>query len=186
LDVMDGCFVPNITFGFPIIKSLRGKTKMFFDTHLMIAKPEQYFERFAEAGSDAITFHMEASEKPLEAIKQIHFLGRKAGIALNDESPAKVAFPFLEEADLVLVMGAPAGFGGQTLQAENVEKIRALRKKIDSEKLQALVSVDCGVNQETAKTLLEAGVDILVMGSAVFKAENPAEELKRLKEGLRL
>jgi len=186
LDVMDGQFVPNITFGFPIIKSLRGKTKMFFDTHLMIVKPERYFERFAEAGSDAITFHLEAVENPLDAITQIHSLGKKAGIALNDESPVEKVLPFLGKADLVLVMGAPAGFGSQKLAQKNLDKVRQIRQKIDSEKLGALIALDCGVNAETGKAVLEAGADILVMGSAVFKAENPAEEIKRLKQELNL
>jgi len=186
LDVMDGCFVPNISFGFPIIKSIRPKTRMFFDAHLMIVNPEWYFERFAEAGSGAITFHLEAVEKPLEALKQIHSLGKRAGISLNDETPVESVLPFLQEADLVLVMGAPAGFGGQSLQPKNIEKIRTLRKKIDSKKLSTLVSVDCGVNGETGKAVIEAGVDILVMGSAVFKSEKPVEELRKLQQGLGL
>jgi ribulose-phosphate 3-epimerase len=186
VDVMDGQFVPNITFGFPIVKSLRAKTKMFLDTHLMIVEPERYFERFAEAGSDAITFHVEAVEKPLDAIRQIHSLGKKAGISLNDESPAEKVLPFLREADLVLVMGAPAGFGSQKLAQKNLDKVRQIRRKVDSEKLDCLIALDCGVNGETSEAVLEAGVDILVMGSALFKAENPAEKIRQLKQGLGL
>ncbi len=182
LDVMDGHFVQNITFGFPIIKSLRPKTKMFFDTHSMISKPERYFERFAEAGSNAITFHLETVEKPLNAIKQIRALGCKAGIALNNQTSAKKAIPFLHEVDLVLVMGIEAGFGGQKLIPKDLEKVRLFRKEIDSRKLSTLISFDGGVNRQTLPDVIEAGADIFAMGSAIFGKENPAEELKLLKK----
>ncbi|MFA4855599.1 MAG: ribulose-phosphate 3-epimerase [archaeon] len=181
IDVMDGVFVPNISFGFPVIKSLRSKTKLFFDTHLMIQKPERFLARFAEAGSDAITFHLEACRKPGNAIDEIHSLGKKAGIALDSETPAEKAFPFLAEADLVLVMGVKAGFGGQGLLPECLEKVSLLRKKVDSEKLPVLVSVDGGVNAETGKAVLEAGADVLVIGSAAFAAGNPGVNISKLK-----
>lgn len=186
LDVMDGSFVPNISFGFPVVKSLRGKTKMFLDTHLMVEKPERFLAMSAEAGSDAITFHVEACLSPRRAIGEIHSLGKKAGIALNSKTTAEKAFPFLAEADLVLVMGVEAGFGGQKIIPACLEKAALLKKKIDAWGLGALVSFDGGVNAETAKALLDAGVDILVMGSAVFKAENPVERLRQLKQELGL
>ena len=113
LDIMDGHYVPNITFGFPIVKSLRNRTKMFLDTHLMISNPDKYFERFAKAGSDLICFHIETVQKPLEAIKQIKELGCKAGLAINNSIAVETVFPFLSELDLVLVMGVEAGFGAQ-------------------------------------------------------------------------
>lgn len=185
-DVMDGIFVPNISFGFPVLRSLRPRTKMFFDSHLMIQRPEKYIGRFAEAGSDSVTFHAEACKRPLDAVREIHSLGKKAGIAVDHGTPVEIALPFLGLVDLVLVMGARAGFGGQRLLPENLEKVAALRKAIDSEGLQTLISIDCGVNGETASSALEAGADVLVMGSAVFKAEKPAEELKRLKAKLGL
>jgi len=182
LDVMDGHFVPNITFGFPIIKSLRPKTKMFFDTHLMISSPEPYFERFAEAGSNAITFHLEAVENPLQAIKQIRELDCKVGIALNNKTGAEKAISLLAKVDLVLVMGIEAGFGGQKLIPEDLEKARLFRKEIDSQGLSTLISFDGGVNRQTLPKVIGAGVDVFVMGSAIFGKENPAEELKRLKQ----
>jgi len=182
LDVMDGLFVPNISFGFPFIKSLRPKTKMLFDTHLMVAKPERFLPNSAEAGSDSITFHLEASKSPLQAIKQIHSLGKKAGIALNLETPAEKAFPFLHEADLALVMGVKAGFGGQALDQKAIEKVRIFRQKIDSQCLPTVISLDGGVNMQTGKSVLEAGANVLVMGSAVFKFGTPTDTLVGLKK----
>jgi len=184
LDVMDGNFVPNITFGFPVIKSLRSKTKMFFDTHLMVAKPDRYFERFAESGSNLICFHAETVSESKKAIKAVKDLGCKVGLAVNNGIAVESIFPFLSELDLVLVMGVQAGFGAQQFIEGNIEKIKSLKRKIVSEKLHALVSVDGGVNGQNAKKLADAGADVLVIGNSIFGKGNPLQNLKSLKQML--
>ncbi len=186
LDVMDGHYVPNISFGFFVIKSLRSKTKMFLDTHLMIERPDKYFERFAEAGSDLICFHPETVQNPIEAIKQIKDLGCKVGMALNNKISVDAILPFLSELDLALVLSIEAGFGGQSFIPKSLEKIKALRKEIDAEKLETLLEVDGGVNAQTAGTVLKAGADILVMGSAVFGNGTPVENIKYMKKEFEL
>ncbi len=182
LDVMDGDYVPNITFGFPVIKSLRDKTRLFFDTHLMIAKPERYFARFAEAGSNQITFHAETASDIGAAIRAVKVLGCRVGLAVNNNIDVETVFPFLPELDLVLVMGTDAGFGGQEFNEGNIEKIRLIKRKILEEELDVLVSVDCGVNAQNGKRLFAAGADVLVAGSAVFAEGSPAENLRELKK----
>jgi len=182
VDVMDGNYVPNISFGVPVVKSLRKRSNIFLDTHLMIQGPGRYVERFAEAGSSLICFHPETEQSPLDIIKRIKALGCKAGLAVNNQVKAEVVFPFLREIDLVLVMGVEAGFGGQGFVEGSLGKIMALRKRIDSGEIGCLIEVDGGVNAENGKRILEAGADVLVMGSAVFGKPNPAEELKRLKK----
>ena len=181
IDVMDGHYVPNITFGFPVVKSIRPKTKMFLDTHLMIANPEKFAEKFAQAGSNLVCFHPEAAESPLDIIKKIKATGCKAGLAVNNKVPAEKIFPFLPELDLALVMTIEAGFGGQGLIDVNLEKVRAIKAKIREEKLRCLVEVDGGVNAENGKRVIEAGADVLVMGSAVFGEGNPAKAIRELK-----
>lgn len=187
IDVMDGNYVPNISFGVPVVKSLRSRTKMFLDTHLMISNPEKFFEPFAAAGSDLICFHPETVEKPLDAVKEIRRLGCKVGMAVNNRVSVATIFPFLSELDLILVMGVEAGFGAQSFIEKNLEKVRLLRSKIDKEKLTALVSVDGGVNEENGRRILEAGADILIMGNSVFGKGKPVETLQLLKKkfGLR-
>ncbi|MBN2067250.1 MAG: ribulose-phosphate 3-epimerase [Candidatus Diapherotrites archaeon] len=182
LDVMDGHYVPNITFGFPVLNSLRPKTKMFFDVHLMISRPERYFSRFAEAGSNQITFHPETASDIQAAIKAVQALGCKVGLAVNNNIGAETVFPFLSEIDLVLIMGTDAGFGGQSFNEKNLEKIKSVKEKILEENSPALISVDCGVNAQNGKRLLAAGAGILVAGSAVFKDGKPAENLRNLKK----
>ena len=182
LDIMDGHYVPNITFGFPIVKSLRNKTKMFLDTHLMISNPDKYFERFAKAGSDLICFHPETVQNLMEAIKQIRGLGCKVGMAVNNQISVDTILPFLSELDLALVMSIEAGFGGQSFIPKSLEKIKTLREKIDEEKLETLIEVDGGVNAQTAGAVLDAGADVLVMGSAVFGNGDPVENIRKMKK----
>jgi ribulose-phosphate 3-epimerase len=184
IDVMDGNFVPNITFGFPVIKSLRSKTKMFFDTHLMIANPEKYFARFAESGANLICFHSETVEQPAKAIKAVKDLGCKVGLAVNNGIDVESVFPFLSKLDLVLVMGVQAGFGAQQFIEKNFEKVSAVKRKIVAEKSHALVSVDGGVDGQNGKRLIEAGADVLVIGNSIFGSGNPLQNIKSLKQML--
>ncbi len=182
IDIMDGNYVPNISFGFPVIKALKKHSSFFLDTHLMISKPGNYIERFAEAGCNLICFHPETEKQPLELIKRIKSLGCKAGLAVNNRVAVESVFPFLEEIDLVLVMCVEAGFGAQSFVEKNLEKIKALRKKIDAKNLQVLVEADGGINAENGKRVLDAGADVLVMGNAVFGNGAPLENLRALKK----
>ena len=181
LDIMDGCYVPNISFGVPVIKSIRKTTKMFFDTHLMIAKPENYVQKFRDAGADLICFHVEATEKPAEVIKLIRDSGAKVGIGANNRVAAEKLFPFLSEVDLALVMSVDAGFGGQKFNHAALEKIRLLKEFREKENLKFEIEVDGGINKETVPLAIAAGVDILVAGTAVFGTENLGGAIKALK-----
>jgi ribulose-phosphate 3-epimerase len=184
IDIMDGNYVPNISFGIPVVKSLRPRTKMIFDVHLMVSRPQRLFRAFAEAGSDLVCFHPETVENPMQAAGEIRALGCRAGMALNNLVPAEAVLDFLSGIDHVLVMGVDAGFGGQGFIEKNLEKIRLLRMAIDSEGLPVLIEVDGGMNAETGRRALEAGADVLVMGNAVFGKGNPAEALRGLKKEL--
>ena len=181
IDIMDGNYVPNISFGVPIVNSLRSKTKMFLDTHLMVARPERFFEDFAKSGSNLICFHPETTKDPGLAVKEIKDLGCKVGMAINNKVSVENVLPFLGSLDLVLVMGVEAGFGGQSFVESNLEKVRLLREWIDSEKLGVNISVDGGINAETGLRALNAGANVLVMGNAVFDGKYPSEKLKLLK-----
>lgn len=181
LDVMDGLLVPNISFGIPVIESLRKKSKMFFDTHLMIEKPEKFVERFAEAGSNNITFQIEGTQQPGEVLKQIKAQGISAGISVDAQTPVETAFPFLEEADLLLVMSVQAGFGGQSFMPEALEKIRKAREFIERQGIDIAVQVDGGINLETARQCVQAGATHLVAGNYLFKNSNPKKAIAELK-----
>jgi ribulose-phosphate 3-epimerase len=168
LDVMDGHFVPNLTFGPPVIKALRPHTPLFFDAHLMISNPERHLEAFAEAGCDAITVHAEATRhlhRTLGAIKQ---LGKKAGVSYNPATPIDGLEYVLDELDLILVMSVNPGFGGQVFLKAMLPKIRAIRALIDKSQRDIRLAVDGGIDLKTAPWVLEAGCDVLVAGSAVF------------------
>lgn len=175
LDVMDGIFVPNISFGIPVIRSLRRSTGLVFDTHLMITGPERYIEQFASAGSDFITIHAEATPDPASALSKIRSLGKKAGVSIKPGTPAETVFPLLEKCDLVLVMTVEPGFGGQRYMENCTQKIAALKQYIKAHKLKTLVSADGGIDVSTAPAAAAAGADVLVAGSAVFgKNDIPA------------
>ena len=175
LDVMDGIFVPNISFGIPVIKSLRRSTGLVFDTHLMITEPERYIEQFASAGSDFITIHAEATPDPASALSKIRSLGKKAGISVKPGTKAESVFPLLEICDLALVMTVEPGFGGQRYMESCTRKIADFKEYIKAHKLKTLVSVDGGIDVSTAPAAAEAGADVLVAGSAVFgKNDIPA------------
>ncbi len=183
-DIMDNKFVPNKGLDKKRISELRPKTKLFFESHLMVENPETYVQEFAELGNQLLIFHIEATNKPLAIIEQIEEHGMKTGIAINNQTEAKTIFPYLDKVDLALVMSVQAGFGGQKFNALALQKIRALRKKIDSEELECEIEVDGGINLETAKQCAEAGVDVLVAGTGIFRnpkgVEKAIEELKRL------
>ena len=181
LDIMDGLFVPNISFGLPVLESLRPLTNLPFDTHLMIQKPELYIEKFIEAGSNSLSFHIEACSKPLPLLKKIRFHGVSPGLAIDFGTPVEKILAFLHELDFVTVLSAKAGFGGQKFQESTLEKIRTIREHANQLGLKTKISVDCGINLETGKRCVEAGADILIAGSSVFKAKNPKEAVAEMQ-----
>jgi|SRR5210317_757045 ribulose-phosphate 3-epimerase len=172
VDVMDGHFVPNITFGPPVIKKIRQYSSLPFDVHLMIAPVHKYIKDFADAGADIITIHPEATEDLPASIKLIKSLGKKAGVSLNPETPVDKVLPVLNSIDLVLIMSVNPGFGGQSFMSEVLPKAQHLRKVIDEKKLSVEIEIDGGIDFVTGKLAKEAGVDILVSGTTLFKDEN--------------
>lgn len=168
LDVMDGMFVTNISFGLPVIKSLRSKSNMIFDVHLMIEEPERYAMRFIDAGADILTFHLEASKKSSELLSDIRSQGVMAGISIKPGTPVEEAYPYLGECDMVLIMTVEPGYGGQALIPETLEKVRKIKAEIEKRGLNTIIQVDGGINADNAEEAKEAGADILVAGSAVF------------------
>ena len=180
-DVMDGRFVPNISFGIPVVQAIKKKAQKPLDVHLMIVEPEKYFEAFAKAGADFITFHYEACSHIHRAVQQIKALGIHAGVVLNPHTPVSMLEDILCDLDLVLLMSVNPGFGGQQFIERTYEKIKKLRLMINELHSSALIEVDGGVNTKNAKALFEAGADVLVAGTAVFKSENPLETIKLIK-----
>lgn len=182
LDVMDGMFVPNMSFGFPIIESLRKVSDIIFDVHLMIHAPERYVERFAEAGADIITFHYEAASDSAALLKKIRSLGKKAAISVKPGTPIDVVYPLLPLCDMVLVMTVEPGYGGQAMIPACLDKVKALRAEIDRQGLAVDIQVDGGINEKTAGQAIAAGANVLVAGSAVFRAEDKSAVIRALKE----
>lgn len=182
LDVMDGMFVTNISFGFPIIESLRKVSSMVFDVHLMIDAPERYVSRFAAAGADIITFHYEAASDPAALLSEIRALGKKASISVKPGTPVEVLYPLLHLCDMVLVMTVEPGYGGQAMIPEMLDKVRALRAEISRRGLSVDIQVDGGIHAGNAKDAINAGANVLVAGSAVFRAEDRASAIRALKE----
>ena len=181
LDVMDGRFVPNITFGAPIIKSIRNKTGLTFDVHLMIDDPLKYIEDFKKAGADIITFHVESSSPAGETVDKILACGCKAGISVKPSTPVEEVFPFLDKLSMVLVMTVEPGFGGQSFMAETMDKIKTLRREIQRRGLSVDIQVDGGINEKTVETAAEAGANVFVAGSAVFGAPDAAKAISDLR-----
>ena len=184
VDVMDGIFVPNISIGLPVVSAIRNITDLVMDVHLMIDRPIRYVEQFVKAGADFVTVHIEADQpqNTLEALDQIHALGCKAGIVLKPKTPAEAAIPYLEKCDMILVMTVEPGFGGQKFMADMMPKVRQLRQWMDDINPDCHIEVDGGVDANTHTTCKEAGADVLVAGSAYFKAEDKAAFV-RLVEG---
>lgn len=181
LDVMDGHFVPNISFGAPVIKKLRPTTDLPFDVHLMISDPLHYVDDFASAGADIITFHIESESDPAATIARIRKLGVKAGLVLKPKTPAETVFPYLDQLDMVLVMTVEPGFGGQSFMADMMPKLRALREEIDRRGLAVDLEVDGGIDAATASVVMENGANILVAGSYLFKQDSYADAVASLR-----
>ena len=182
LDIMDGVFVPNISYGLPVVEQIKKASRKVLDVHLMIVQPERYVEAFRKAGADILTVHAEASTHLHRTLQQIKACGMKAGVALNPHTPVGTLEDIIGEADVVLVMSVNPGFGGQSFIAHAVEKVRKLKRLIEKTGSGALIEVDGGVNTETGRLLVEAGADALVAGSFVFRSEHPEETVRELKE----
>lgn len=172
LDIMDGKFVTNISFGLPIVEALRKKSGMIFDVHLMIDTPEVYIERFIDAGADIVTFHTEATKDVEAALDIIKRRGKKAAVSVKPATPIEAVYPYLEKCDMVLVMTVEPGYGGQALIPETLEKVRKLKAEITRRGLNIDIQVDGGINPENASAAVSAGANVLVAGSSVFKAKD--------------
>jgi ribulose-phosphate 3-epimerase len=181
LDVMDGIFVPNISFGLPVIESLRGATKKPFDVHLMIEQPEKYAVDFRNAGADHLTVHMEACRHLHRNIEQIKHLGMKAGVALNPHTPISTLHDVLHDIDIVCLMSVNPGFGGQSFIPNTLRKIKELRNLIDEKGLKVEIEIDGGVTLKNAAEILEAGATVLVAGNTVFRSAQPLAVIDQLK-----
>ena len=183
VDVMDGIFVPNITIGIPVVAAIRKITDLPLDVHLMIDRPVRYVEDFVKAGADFVTIHIEADQpqNTLEALDKIHELGCKAGIVLKPKTPAEAAIPYLEKCDMILIMTVEPGFGGQKFMADQMDKVRQIKEWLDDVNPECLLEVDGGVDSVTHTVCKEAGANVLVAGSAYFKAEDKAAFVKLIQ-----
>jgi ribulose-phosphate 3-epimerase len=184
VDVMDGRFVPNITWGPKLVADLRKRTPLAFDCHLMIVEPERYVDEFARAGADVITVHLEATVHAQRLLAHLRSLGVMAGISINPQTPVAMLEEIIEDCDLVLVMSVNPGFGGQRFLPRALEKLRQARALIDARNPSCLLEVDGGVGEENARSLVEAGAQVLVMGTAVFGASDPAAALRRIRAAI--
>lgn len=181
IDVMDGVFVPNISFGFPLMKAFKQHSTKPLDVHLMIVHPEKYVERFCDAGAYSVGFHLEAVEDPLPILDLIKAKGVRTCLTINPDIPAERLVPYLDKVDMVLIMSVFAGFGGQKFIPESLDKIRFIKEEITKRGLNTLIEVDGGVSIDNAATLFAAGADVLVAGSAVFGADSPMEAIRSMK-----
>ena len=181
IDVMDGHFVPNMTFAMPVIKSLRKYTDMFFDVHLMIEEPIRYIEDFVKAGADIITVHVEACKDVVATLEKIKECGVKAAITLNPPTPVSAIEPYLDKVDMVLVMSVNPGFGGQKFIPESLDKVKEIRSLLDAKGLDTDIEIDGGVNAGNLASVLEAGANVIVAGSAIFSGD-VADNVKKFKE----
>lgn len=182
LDVMDGRFVPNISYGLPVIEQIRKATKKVCDVHLMILEPGNYAEAFKNAGADILTVHLEACVHLHRNLQQIHGLGMKTGVALNPHTPVSLLQDVIQDIDVVLIMSVNPGFGGQTFIPHTLEKLRQLRRMVDEKKLSTIIEVDGGVTIENAPSIIEAGATALVAGNTVFKSPDPVATIAKLKQ----
>ena len=184
VDIMDGIFVPNISIGIPVVKAIRPVTTLPLDVHLMIDRPIRYVEDFVKAGADFVTIHVEADQpqNTLEALDKIHALGCKAGIVLKPKTPAEAAIPYLEKCDMILIMTVEPGFGGQSFMADQMGKVSQLKEWMEDINPECLIEVDGGVDAKTHTVCKEAGANVLVAGSAYFKASDRAEFVKLIQQ----
>lgn len=185
IDVMDGSFVPNISFGFPVVEAIAKAVTVPMDVHLMIVNPDKYVERFAKTGAEMISFHLEAADQagkdPRDIIAQIKSFGVKAGLVINPDIPVERLFPYIDDVDFFLIMSVFAGFGGQKFIPESIDRIKTLKVEMDRRGVVKDIEVDGGVSASNARILAEAGATILVAGSSVFKAESPAKAINELR-----
>ena len=180
IDVMDGVFVPNISFGFPVLEAVKKHCRKLIDVHIMIVHPEKYVKRFAEAGAEMLTFHYEAAENPQQVIDLIRAEGIKVGITVNPDVPVSVLAPYIDKVDMVLLMSVFAGYGGQKFMEETYARIDELKALIDSKNPDCLIEIDGGVNPENAPQLFRHGANVLVAGSTVFNAPDPEKMIVEL------
>ena len=185
IDVMDGSFVPNISFGFPVVEAIAKAVTVPMDVHLMIVNPDKYVERFAKTGAEMISFHLEAADQagkdPRDIIAQIKSFGVKAGLVINPDIPVERLFPYIDDVDFFLIMSVFAGFGGQKFIPESIDRIKTLKAEMDRRGVVKDIEVDGGVSASNAHILAETGATILVTGSSVFKAESPAKAINELR-----
>jgi ribulose-phosphate 3-epimerase len=181
LDIMDGRFVPNISFGPMIVKFIRKTTKKYFDVHLMIVEPEKYFKAFKDAGADNLSIHIEACPDWLKNVEQIKSLGMDAGVAISPDTPVSALKDILPHINVVCMMSVYPGFGGQEFIPHTMEKIKELRKMIDAKRLKVKIEIDGGVTEENAASIMAAGADVLVAGNTVFKSADPKSTISKLK-----
>ena len=183
VDVMDGLFVPNISIGIPVVQAIRPTTKLPLDVHLMIVQPVRYVEQFCDAGADIVTVHVESdSEENIHAaIDKIHAKGKKAGVVIKPKTPAEAVLPFIEKVELILVMTVEPGFGGQSFMADQMGKVSQIRAYIDEKNPACELEVDGGVAPDTCRTCIEAGANVLVAGSAVYKAADIPARINELR-----
>ena len=183
IDVMDGHFVPNLTIGPVVLKSIRPKTDLFLDVHLMVTNPDELVEPFVKAGADNITFHIEAVDNPIEIIKKIKSFNKQVGISIKPKTPIDVLDPFLEKIDLILIMSVEPGFGGQQYISESTDRIKKLdgKLKILGIRKQVILEVDGGIKLSNTKLVKESGADIIVAGSAIFKTDDPHKTIEKFK-----
>ena len=185
IDVMDGLFVPSISFGMPLMESIRPASGQFFDVHLMIVEPERYIDEFVRCGADGITFHLEATEKPQEVIDKIHACGVKAGISIKPGTPIEAVYPYADKVEMILVMSVEPGFGGQAFMPEALGRIAQLRSYIDDNGLTTTIEVDGGVGKKNVREVLAAGADIFVAGSGVFRKNSITENVNKFLEAFK-
>lgn len=185
IDVMDGIFVPSISFGMPLIASIRGTSRQFFDVHLMIVNPERYIKEFVECGADSITFHLEAVGNAEKIIEEIHAAGVKVGISIKPGTPVEKVYPYLNKVEMVLVMSVEPGFGGQPFMPEAYGRIRKLRDYIDEHHYPVKIEVDGGVGKKNVREVIGAGADICVAGSAVFKKRSISENIAHFMDAFK-
>ncbi|MBQ2874618.1 MAG: ribulose-phosphate 3-epimerase [Bacteroidales bacterium] len=181
LDIMDGVFVPNISYGFPVVEAIASAAKKPLDVHLMIVQPEKYIERFARIGVSMLSFHLNATDQPAQTLLHIRETGMKAGLVINPDMPVDSLYPYLHLCDHILLMSVYAGFGGQKFIEDTYARIRTLKAEIDRQGLPVRIEVDGGVSPANAKALIDAGAEILVAGSAVFKSDDPAAVISSIR-----
>jgi len=186
LDVMDGVFVPNLSFGFPVLQHVAKEVAKPMDAHLMVVEPQKFITQFSELGTYSLTVHYEACTHLHGTIMKIKETGMKAGVALNPHTPVELLTDIIDELDMVLIMSVNPGFGGQTFIYNTIDKVRRLKAMIEQRKLQTLIEVDGGINLETGKWMTDAGADVLVAGNSIFEAENPEEMIRKMKKELSL